>query len=377
MALGCLIDAGADLKELKDILSGLKIGRWSLDAEQVERNSVKATKINVGYEKDQAARKLKDILLLLEEAKLPTSIADKAAFAFHKLAEAEGKIHNKDKFDVHFHELGGQDTIVDIVGTVAALEILEIKDVYSSPVRTGYGTINTDHGVITNPGPAVLEILKDIPIQGTDIEEELITPTGAVLLATLAKAFGPMPEMSLKRVGYGAGSKIIPKIPNLAQVVIGKPGPDQTTGGGSIYSQMFVLETNLDDITGENLSFCLQSCLENGALDAWITPAVMKKGRPGNVFCCLIKKDSLEVLLELLFDITGTFGIRVREVGRYELSRHFETVSVSGYEIRVKSSRNRIKVEYDDVKTVSRQLRKPPQEIIRLAESAWHNRPQI
>ncbi len=373
MALGCLIDAGADPDEIRRLLSGLEIGKWSLNTELTERNSIAATKVQIDYEKTSAARKLKDILAILETAKLPGKIAVTAAAAFHKLAEAEGKVHNRDKYDIHFHELGAQDTIIDIVGTLAALEILGIAGVYASPVATGYGTIYTEHGTITNPGPAVLEILKGIPLKGTDTDNEIITPTGAVLLATTVQTFGPIPPVSIEQVGYGAGSRIIPGIANLAQVIIGQAHVAPAHDDDLLYSQLLLLETNLDDITGENLSFCLQSCLETGALDAWITPTVMKKGRPGNVFSCLTGRENLEKLMGLLFHLTGTFGVRVREVGRYELQRHFDTVFIEGYELKVKTSQNRIKIEFDDVKVVSAKLKKPPREVIRLAESAWHD----
>ncbi|MCL5047975.1 MAG: nickel pincer cofactor biosynthesis protein LarC [Firmicutes bacterium] len=377
MALGALIDAGADLRELKSLLSHIPIGKWSLEAEEKMLNGIKTTKANVSFTDDRKIRKLKDILLVIDESRLPTTIANKAKTAFYRLAEAEAKVHHKSVEEIHFHELGAQDTIIDIVGTISAVEILGIKEIVSSPVTTGHGMIQTEHGPLPNPSPAVLEILKNIPLKGSDIDLELITPTGAVLLETLSAYSGPMPEMYVKATGYGAGSHLIRNMANMAEVVIGiRPTTVNNTPGtpfalDATLSQLLILETNLDDITGENLSFCLQSALDNGALDAWITPIIMKKGRPAHVLSCLTDLEHKDIILNLLFRTTGTFGIRIKETNRYELDRHFDQVMVDDHEIAVKVAKNRIKIEYDDAKELSTKSDRSPQEIISQAEFLW------
>jgi hypothetical protein len=378
MALGCLIDAGVDLTELKDILLHIPIGKWSLEVEEKMLNGIKATKANVSFTDDNKIRKLKDILLVIDESRLPETIAVKAKTAFYKLAEAEAKVHNKSIEEIHFHELGAQDTIIDIIGTISAVEILGIKEIVCSPITTGQGMIRTEHGMLPNPSPAVLEILKNIPLKGRNIDKELITPTGAALLETLATYAGPMPEMYIKTTGYGAGSHLIADMANMAEVVIGirprpvKNMPEESFALKATFSQLVILETNLDDITGENLSFCLQSALDNGALDAWIAPIIMKKGRPAHTLFCLTDQEHQDIILELLFRVTGTFGVRIREIGRYELERHFDQVTVDDSEIAVKVAKNRIKVEYDDAKELSAKSGRSPQEIIRQAEFTWH-----
>ncbi|TYB49592.1 LarC family nickel insertion protein [Actinomadura chibensis] len=224
MALGALLDAGADLGEVRAMLKGLDVPGWSLDTERVSRRGIAATRAIVGVEDDAVARNHSVIADLIGSAPLPGRVRDRALAVFRTLAEAEGAVHGTSPDDVHFHEVGGHDAIVDIVGTCAALETLGVDEVRAAPIPVGRGFIRCRHGLIPNPGPAVVELVARAraPIQGHDVEAEMATPTGAALLVTLAARFGAMPSMTVTGNGFGAGTKVFGEFPNVTQVVLGE-----------------------------------------------------------------------------------------------------------------------------------------------------------
>lgn len=226
MALGALLDAGADLGEVRAMLKGLGVPGWSLEAERVSRRGIAATRAVVGVEDDAVSRTHAVIEDLVGSSPLPERVKDRALEVFRTLAEAEGAVHGTPPEDVHFHEVGGHDAIVDIVGTCAALETLGVEEVRAAPIPVGRGFIRCRHGLIPNPGPAVVELLARAraPVEGRDIDAEMATPTGTALLVTLAAEFGPMPSMTVTGNGFGAGTKVFGDFPNVTQVVLGEIG---------------------------------------------------------------------------------------------------------------------------------------------------------
>ena len=371
MTLGSLIDAGADLDEVRGLLGRLAIDGWSLDAEPVLRGGVAATQVVVTVNETSVVRTFPHILGILDDAKLPARVRDRAVATFSALARVEGRLHRRPTSQVHFHEVGGHDTIVDVVGTAAALEVLGVDEVLSSPVAMGNGIVRTSHGLLPNPSPAVLGLLEEVPVWGRDINVELTTPTGAAILAAMATGFGPMPAMVVDSTGYGAGSREIDGLPNCTQVVIGWRAETVTPEGTPYGQPLVLLEANLDDATGEQLADALRSLLEAGANDAWVTPVVMKKGRPGHVLSVLADRALVEQLCTVLTDETGSLGVRASEVGRRATARRFDHVEVDGNPIRVKISAGRVKIEHDDAAEVARRSGRPVREVIERAERAW------
>ena len=370
MALGSLIDAGADVDEVRATLRRLPLSGWRLDVEPVLRAGLGATRAVVEVTDDVVVRTYMHIVALVEEARLPPRVTRRALAAFAALAEVEGQIHRRPPERVHFHEVGGHDTVVDVVGTAAALEVLGVDEVQASPVATGSGTVRTAHGLLPNPSPAVVRLLQGVPTYGLDVAVELTTPTGAALLAANASGYGPLPPMRIEATGFGAGSRDLDGLPNCTQVVIGSVEVAEPAGG----QPLAVLETNLDDATGETLAHTLEMLLGAGALDAWITPVVMKKGRPGHVVSALVDVAGVEDVRRVLQAETGSLGVRHWPIERWAASRQFSEVEVGGMAIRVKVSPGRVKVEHADAARVAVHTGRPLREVISEAESRWQRR---
>ncbi len=372
MALGSLLDGGADLDEVLRILEPLPLRGWSLSAERVLRGGVAATRAVVRARDDGVVRTYAHIVGMIEEARLPPRVRDRSLATFAALARAESRLHGRPVSQVHFHEVGGHDAIVDIVGTCAALEVLEVETVKSSPVATGMGVVRAGHGLLPNPAPAVLELLQGVPTEGRDLPVELTTPTGAALLAATASSYGPLPPLVVESTGYGAGSREIDGLPNVVQVVLGRAAGQVGTGSAFPAGQpVALLEANLDDATGEVLAHAVASLLEAGAHDAWVTPVTMKKGRPGHVLSVLSDPALAGSLAGLLRAETGTLGVRGTTLQRWPAPRSLEEVEVAGYPVRVKVSPGRVKAEHDDAARVARRTGLPLREVTRQAESAW------
>jgi pyridinium-3,5-bisthiocarboxylic acid mononucleotide nickel chelatase len=268
---------------------------------------------------------------------------------------------------VHFHELGGIDAIVDIVGVAAALEVLDVAEVASSAVSTGTGVVRTAHGLLPNPAPAVVELLAGAPVRGLDVPVELTTPTGAALLATMASQWGPLPPMTVDATGFGAGSAELEALPNLTQVVLGTAASRDAPAG----QPLTLLEANLDDATGETLAVAVAALLEAGAADAWITPIVMKKGRPAHTVSALCDPVLAESLAAVLATETGTLGVRSTAITRWPAARRSGVVEVDGASVRVKVGPGRVKVEHDDAARAARRTGLPVREVVSRAEEAW------
>lgn len=367
MALGSLLDAGADLGEVQAILDRLPLRGWRLRAEPVLRAGLGATHAIVEVADAVVVRTYMHIVALVEEARLPPRVARRSLAAFAALAEVEGRLHRRPPERVHFHEVGSHDTIIDIVGTAAALEVLGVDEVTASAIATGTGTIRTAHGLLPNPSPAVVSLLRGVPTLGRDLTVELTTPTGAAIVASMASAFGPMPAMRIEATGFGAGTRDIDGVPNCTQVVLGASLATAPRAG----QPLAVLETNLDDATGETLAHALGALLDAGALDAWITPVLMKKGRPGHTVSALVDPALADAVRAVLQAETGTFGVRAWQVERWPARRQVGEVDVDGMPVRVKVSAGRVKVEQADAARVAARTGRPLREVLFEAEAAW------
>ena len=372
MALGSLLDAGADLDEVLGLLRRLDVVGWSIEPEPVLRAGLAATQAGVRIHDDQVHRTFSAIEALLGEAALPPRVHDRSMAAFLGLAEVEGVLHRRPPAKVHFHEVGSLDAIVDVVGTCAALEVLGVDEVRASAVATGTGMVRSAHGLIPNPAPATVALLAraGAPTQGRNTTVELTTPTGAALLAALVPAggFGPLPALVPTAVGYGAGTREVEGTPNVTQVVLGTLDEDRPLLEGQ---PLAVVEATVDDATGESLGHAIATVLDAGALDAWITPVTMKKGRPGHVVSALCDPALAAQVAAAMAAETGSLGVRSTRVDRLAAERHLDQVDVGGQPVRIKVSPGRAKAEFDDAARAGRALGRPAREIVQLAEEAW------
>jgi uncharacterized protein (TIGR00299 family) protein len=293
--------------------------------------------VSVEVHDSKKSRDFKEIKSLLENSPLSEIVKSNSLKIFEKLARAEAGIHNCAPEDVHFHEVGGIDAIVDIVGTVLCLEKLGINKISASELPLGSGFVDCQHGKLPIPAPATIEILKDVPVYGTEIRNELVTPTGAAIIASLADCFGPLPEMNVKKTGYGAGQRDLQDRPNLLRIITGTLcGPEIDLKGSLRTDQIIILETCIDDMNPELFGFLMERMFENGALDVYWIPVHMKKSRPGTMVQVLCKKDHKDNLIRCLLAETTSLGIRYYHAHRKLLARDQLTISTSFGEIRVK-----------------------------------------
>jgi uncharacterized protein (TIGR00299 family) protein len=402
MALGALVDAGADLDEVRAVLERLPMSGWAVEAEPVLRCGIAATHVRVLADEAGVVRTAAHIIGLVEDADLPPRVAERALATFHALAEAEGALHRRPPEQVHFHEVGGIDAIVDVVGTCAALDLLGVDEVVSSPVATGTGMVRAAHGLLPNPPPAVVRLLQGAPVYGVDLPYELTTPTGAALLAANAVGWGPLPAMRVSATGFGAGSREIDGQPNVAQVVLGEAaprplaragsgtagalgdaaravaldGPWDGPGAGPLADPagggqpVVALEANVDDATGEVLAHTVAALLAAGAHDAWVTPIVMKKGRPAHTVSALADPALATQVAGVLAAETGSLGVRGATLRRWPASRTMAAVEVDGRPVRVKVGPGRVKAEHDDAAAVARATGRPLREVLAEAEAS-------
>ncbi len=370
MAMGALIDAGADIDEVRVLCERVPVDGWALEAEQVLRSGIAGTKVHVRAEPSTVVRTASHITALVEEARLPDRVRARALATFRALAVAEGKLHRRPPEQVHFHEVGGIDAIIDVVGTCAALEVLGVDEVHSSPVAQGHGMVRAAHGHLPVPVPAVVELLRGAPTYGIDLDAELTTPTGAALLAANVVSWGPMPSMTIEVSGFGAGSRILEHRPNLVQVVLGTPVAELAEN-----QPVVLLEVNVDDITGEHLAAAVAALLDAGAHDAWLTPILMKKGRPAHTVSALADVAVAEQVATAMGEATGSFGVRWQHLTRRPSARSEHEVEVDGQPVRVKVGPGRVKVEHGDAARVAKLTGTPLREVVSLAEEAWRRRP--
>ena len=373
MALGSLIDAGADVVEVRALLDRLPMAGWSMEVEPVMRGGIGATKVNVVVAETAVVRTYAHITGLVDEARLPERVRNRAQATFAALADAEGHLHRRPPAQVHFHEVGGVDAVIDVVGTCAAMEVLGIDEVRSSAVANGTGMVRSAHGMLPVPAPAVVELLRGAPTYGRDLPYELTTPTGAALLAATASGWGPMPPMQVTASGFGAGTRDIEGLPNLVQVVLGTAQPVESTRPEP-GQPVVLLEVNVDDATGETLAHAVAALLDAGAHDAWVTPIVMKKGRPAHTVSALADPSLADQVAAVLVGETGSLGVRGEHLQRWPSARVDGQVDVAGVPVRVKVGAGRVKVEYDDAARAARRTGLPLREVVSRAEEAWRRR---
>ncbi|MFQ6042083.1 MAG: nickel pincer cofactor biosynthesis protein LarC [Candidatus Poribacteria bacterium] len=401
MILGALIDVGLDEKRLKAELSKLKLQEYSIDFTKSVKHGITGTKADVkileepkfnhhehsadeyNVEHDRhhhdklsnshkgrkcalrsttPSRFLKDIFALIDESSLSQKIKNNAKEIFDRLAAAEAKVHNASKETVHLHEVSAVDSIVDIVGAVIGIDLLDIAEVYASPISLGSGFVRCSHGVIPVPAPGTLELLSGVPVRQTDIRKELATPTGAAIITTLAKGFGAMPQMTIDKIGYGAGGRDLAEQPNLLRIIVGAKKKDSPLikAVRRCYDEdkIIALETNIDDMSAEIYGYLMEKLFSLGALDVFFTPIFMKKNRPATMLKALVENRHLEKIVDFIMTETTTFGVRFYEVERKKLRREFITAKTRYGDIRIKMGKSGDEVikavpEYEDCKKLA------------------------
>lgn len=336
MILGALVNAGLDSDTLKAELSLLNLKRFEVDFERVDRSGISATKAHVKIGQDRGHRHLSEILKIINDSELNDSVKNRSAAVFSRLGEAEARIHNISVEEVHFHEVGAIDAIVDIVGASIGFNLLGIEQFAASALHLGSGTVEMSHGRFPVPPPAVMELLRNRPVYSTEIEGELVTPTGAAIISTVCESFGPMPGMTIEAVGYGAGTREYPGFPNVLRIVIGE------TEGVAIErsdEELLMIETNIDDMSPQLFGHIMERALERGALECYFTPVQMKKNRPGVLLSLLCHPWQKDSLYSLLFQESTTIGVRSYSVSRRALERTVVCVETEYGPIDVKIAR--------------------------------------
>ena len=349
MTLGALIDLGVPVDWLQKELSRLPLTGFQLRVTPVVRYGIRATSVRVDINESGPSRDYSAIKSLLEECDLSEGVKSNSLAVFGRLARAEAHIHGCSVQEVHFHEVGGVDAIVDIVGSALCLEKLEISAIISSKIPLGSGFVDCQHGKLPVPAPATIEILKNAPIYGTNTAAELVTPTGAAIIATLAESFGTLPPMHVTKTGYGAGQRELPDRPNLLRIIVGTP---DLSGTGLKTDQIMILETNIDDMNPELFGFLMERLFADGALDVYWLPVHMKKNRPGTLIQVLCEDAVKDQLIQRLLSETTSLGVRYYKAARKLLAREPLTVHTSFGEIQVKRVKNpdgsqRLIPEYD------------------------------
>jgi pyridinium-3,5-bisthiocarboxylic acid mononucleotide nickel chelatase len=366
MTLGALVDAGCDVEHLRAELRGLQVHGWELRAEKVWKNGMAATHIHVRTEDQQMHRSLSAILEVLRTSHLPAAVHDRASAIFQKLGEAEARVHDVPIEKIHFHEVGAVDAIVDIVGACIGFTALGIDKFACSPLNVGGGTAKMAHGVLPVPAPATANLLQGKPTYSNGIQKELVTPTGAAIVATLCNHFGPQPPMTVSAIGYGAGTADLEGQPNVLRIMIGNSAEKVVAGYDE---EISVIEANLDDMNPQIYGYFLEKALAAGALDVYTTPVQMKKNRPGMLLTVLCKPVDTNVLISLIFAETTTFGARTYRAQRRALPRESVSVSTSYGDVRIKISRVNGRIlhvapEYDDCRKLAVEKNVPLQQVI-------------
>jgi uncharacterized protein (TIGR00299 family) protein len=356
MILGALVAAGADARALKQQLALLDVAGFEISFETVDRSGISATHARVSTSDEKQHRHLKAILQIIANSRLSDAVKARASRIFERLGEAEARVHNVPVEQIHFHEVGALDAIVDVVGACIGFELLGVEAFVSSPLHVGSGMVEMAHGRFPVPPPAVVELLCDAPVYATDIKGELVTPTGAAIISTVcATEFGSLPAMRLTASGYGAGTREYKDFPNVLRVMIG-----ETEGAAQeAVEKLFMIETNLDDTSPQTVSYALERAFALGALDCFLAPVQMKKNRPGVVFSILCRAAEREALTRLLFAETTTLGVRSYEVERRALAREFMCVETAFGAINVKVARrgdggvSNVAPEYEDCRAAA------------------------
>jgi len=366
MIMASLLDAGVPLEKLRTELAKLRLEGWELVAREVMKGDFRATKVDV--EIDEAThrhhRALRDILDILERSALEASVVERAARIFTRLADAEARVHGTDRESVQFHDVGAVDAIVDVTGGVLALDLAGAREVHVSALPIGGGLVGGPHGRIPVPGPGTAELLRGFPVVDTGVRSELVTPTGAAILTTLAASAGRMPPLTVESVGYGAGTKDLPGTPNVLRCFLG-----QRVDGSPADETVLQVETTIDDMSPQLYETLIERVFDAGALDVFLQPVIMKRGRPGVVVTALCAPERVGDLSRALFEETTTIGVRWSEWRRARLQREMVELATAYGTIPFKISRLGGRVvtvtpEFADVARIAREKSLPVREVL-------------
>ena len=381
MFLGALLDLGVAEDGLRSELAKLKLPGYTISTRRVVKQNISATKFdcleaaNPVMKHGHDHRGYTEIAGMITASGLSEDVKHTALSVFRRIGEAEAKIHGIPLDQIHFHEVGAVDSLVDIVGACIAIESLGVDEIHASPPRLGSGFVETAHGRFPVPAPATLELLKGIPVQPSNDTVELVTPTGAALLAEFCSQFGPLPAMSIEKIGYGAGTRDLEKTPNVLRAILGNA--DAATAPAEEADTIAVIETNIDDMNPQFFGDVMERLLTSGALDVFLTPVQMKKNRPGTLLTVLCERNAVDTLAELVMTHTTSFGVRVQMAQRRKLAREIVKVKTKFGEIDVKVGRLRGKIvsrspEFDVCKraaaTFQLSVKEVYQEATRVAE---------
>jgi uncharacterized protein (TIGR00299 family) protein len=392
MFIAALIDCGLDFNLLRRELKKLGVEGYDLSVARVDRSGIFASKFEVHLHNDHdhphdhphdpdhhhhhhEHRSLSEITRIIRSSNLSDRVKERAQRIFHRIGEAEAKIHNVPIESIHFHEIGALDSIIDIVGACIGLEVLQIDRIISSPLHVGSGTFNCAHGTFPVPGPATAELLRGVPIYSKDIVGELVTPTGAAIISTLCSSYGPMPMMKIELIGYGAGTRTYPKFPNVLRALVGELEEDTDQAPMTVT----VIEANIDDLNAQVFGHLMEKVLAAGALDIFYTPVQMKKSRPGVLVTLLCKPEDKQLMIEHVFRETTTIGVRYRNEKREVLRREFVTLATNYGPIKIKVSRapdGRVMnyaPEFDDCRDAAEKHHVPVREVQTAALNAYIN----
>jgi uncharacterized protein (TIGR00299 family) protein len=374
MTLGALVDAGCDVGLLRSELAALQVPGWELTAEKVWKNGMAATYVKVKTEDQSKHRSLSAILEILQKSTLGAPVRERAAAIFQKLGEAEARVHDVPLEKIHFHEVGAVDAIVDIVGACIGFQVLGIEKFACSALNVGGGTAKMAHGVLSVPAPATANLLQGKPTYSNGVQKELVTPTGAAIVATLCELFGPQPPMTVSSIGYGAGRADLEGQPNVVRIMVGeevgagKSTPAEACATG-FDEEIAVIEANLDDMNPQIYGYVLEKALGAGALDVYTSAVQMKKNRPGTLLTILCKPQDKGTLMSLVLAETTTLGVRTYAAQRRILAREFAKVKTSFGEVRVKIARMdgaiaHVAPEYEDCRRLAEEKNVPLQKVI-------------
>ena len=383
MILGAFVDAGLDINFLQEQLAKLHLHGYEISAEKVKRAGICGTKVHViishkdahshaTHHHHDSHLNLSGIKTIIENSNLHHNVKNDSIRIFQRLAEVEAKVHNTSPEKVHFHEVGAIDSIVDIVGSVIAIKHLGVEKIYFSPIPTGYGYTTCEHGTFPVPAPATAELLKRQLLKSVDIAKELTTPTGAAIITTLGEGLRTTPEMRILQIGYGAGNNDNPTVPNLLRVLIGETIPNIAP------DEMWIVETNIDNMSGEILGYVMEKLFEAGAVDAYFTPIQMKKGRPGIIISAIVAESNLSSVELVLLNQTTTFGIRKYKVARTILTREFKEVDSRFGKIKVKIGKyngdiKSFSPEYEDCKRIAEERGIPLKQVYSIISKELEN----
>lgn len=379
MFLGACLDAGLEAEPLLAELGKLDLGPYQFKPERVLRAGLAGTRVEISIPARQSARHLSEIEALIASSTLSARVQERSRRIFRRLGEAEACLHAKSVDEVHFHEVGAVDAILDIVGACLALELLGIEELFASPLNVGSGRVAAAHGSLPVPAPATAELLRGIPIYSSGVEAELVTPTGAAIVSTLASGYSPLPPLKVERIGYGAGARDLPGQPNLVRLFIGERVPSPQPSALSLDDTVALIETSVDDMSPELYGYLAERALAAGALDITCAPIEMKKNRPGLEIRLLARPEQAEALADLVFAETTTLGVRILTARRRVLERELQNVNTPYGEVRVKVARRNGQVvnaapEYEDCRRLAVERGVPLKEVMLAAQLAFRTR---